>query len=155
MYKTLFVTSRSAVHQAQAVAAAPSQLDVTVMRDPDRVELLAALADAEFLMSERAGAVDRQMIEAGSRLRLIQRLGSQTFDIDLAAAVERQIPVCYWPLPGAIAVAEHMVWQTLALLRRSHEVEDPTPRPRQSEAPAVARAHAAAVVREPGPYLLD
>ena len=64
------------------------------------------------------------MIEAGRRLRLIQRLGSQTHDIDVAAAAQRGIPVCYWPIPGVMAVAEHVLWQILALTRRAHEVED-------------------------------
>ena len=67
--------------------------------------------------------MDRELIEAGRRLSLIQRLGSQTFDIDMAAAAARAVAVCYWPLPGAITVAEHMLWQILALTRHAHEVE--------------------------------
>jgi phosphoglycerate dehydrogenase-like enzyme len=123
MYKTLFVTSRSPRHQQQALAAAPPTLAITMLYDPDRATILDEIRDARFLISERAGVVDRQMIERGRRLCLIQRLGSQTFDIDLAAAADGQIPVCYWPLPGVIAVAEHMLWQMLALARRAHEVE--------------------------------
>jgi phosphoglycerate dehydrogenase-like enzyme len=121
--KTLFITSRSPFHQQQALDAAPAALSITMLRDPDRTTILKGIEDAEILISERAGVVDRAIIEAGKNLRLIQRLGSQTFDIDLDAAAEGQIAVCYWPLPGAIAVAEQMLWQMLALARRSHEVE--------------------------------
>ncbi len=123
MYKTLFVTSRSPFHQQQAIEAAPSDLAITMLRDPERATLLAEIADADFLISERAGVIDRTVIEAGQKLRLIQRLGAQTFDIDTAAAAERDIPVCYWPIAGVVAVAEQMLWQMLALARRAHEVE--------------------------------
>lgn len=122
-HKTLFLTSRSPFHQQQALAAAPPQLAMTLLRDPDRATILREIADAEFLISERSGSIDREMIEAGQKLRLIQRLGSQTFDIDLEAAAACEIPVCYWPVAGTIAVAEHVLWQMLALARRAHEVE--------------------------------
>jgi phosphoglycerate dehydrogenase-like enzyme len=123
MLKTLFITSRSPFHQQQALDAAPAELSITMLRDPDRATVLKEIEDAEILISERAGVVDREMIEAAKKLRLIQRLGSQTYDIDLDAAAEKDIAVCYWPLPGAIAVAEQMLWQILALVRRAHEVE--------------------------------
>ncbi len=94
-----------------------------MLQNPDRATVLAEIADTQFLISERAGIVDGDLIEAGQRLSLIQRLGSQTFDIDIAAAAAQGVAVCYWPLPGAIAVAEHMLWQMLALTRHAHEVE--------------------------------
>ncbi|MEZ4633467.1 MAG: NAD(P)-dependent oxidoreductase [Caldilineaceae bacterium] len=124
MHKTLFLTQRSLLHQRHALAAAPPELTITMLRDPARQTILAEIADAEFLISERAGLIDHTVIEAGRKLRLIQRLGSQTHDIDMAAAAARGIPVCYWPIAGAIAVAEHVLWQMLALARRAHEVED-------------------------------
>ena len=47
-------------------------------------------------------------------MRLIQRLGSQTYDIDLAAARAAGVPVAYQPVTGCIMVAEHMLMQMLA-----------------------------------------
>ncbi len=116
--KTLFLTDRSPHHQAAAVQAAPPALAITMLRRPDRSTLLQELAEAEILISERADTIDRTLIEAAPKLRLIQRLGSLTHDIDVAAAAERGIPVCYWPIPGCIMVAEHMVMQMLALVKR-------------------------------------
>jgi phosphoglycerate dehydrogenase-like enzyme len=95
-----------------------------MLRGPSRETVLREVAAAEFLISERAGAVDQEIIAAGPRLRLIQRLGSLTYDIDLAAARAAGVPVCLWPVEGCILVAEHMLMQMLALVKRLPEVSD-------------------------------
>lgn len=117
-HRTVFVTSRAPVHQSMALAAAPEELEVVMLQDPDRDELLTAVEDAEFLISERAGSIDAGVIAAAEPLRLIQRLGSRCHDIDLDAAHRRGVPVCRWPLPGPAMVAEHVILQILALTRR-------------------------------------
>ena len=81
------------------------------------------LADAEFLISERAGVLDLDIIQSAPHLKLIQRLGSLTYDIDLAVAQAAGVPVCYWPVPGVIRVAEHLVMQILAVGKKLREVE--------------------------------
>ena len=88
-HKTLFLTQRGLQHQQWAMEAAPPELDLIMRRGTDREELLALLADAEFLISERTGMIDAEMIAAAPKLRLIQRLGRQTWDIDLDAARAR------------------------------------------------------------------
>lgn len=122
-YRTLFITDRSPYHQAAAKAAAPAALDVVMVRNPSRDALLQELPGTHFLISERAGVIDGELIAAAPELRLIQRLGSLTYDIDLAAAVTRNIPVCAWPIKGCIMVAEHMLLQMLALVKRVAEVK--------------------------------
>jgi phosphoglycerate dehydrogenase-like enzyme len=117
-HHTVFVTSRAPVHQSMALAAAPEELDVVMLQDPDRDELLTSVQNAEFLISERAGRIDAEVIAAAGPLRLIQRLGSRCHDIDLEAARSRGVPVCRWPLPGPAMVAEHVILQILALTRR-------------------------------------
>lgn len=117
-YRTLFLTERSPRHQAAALAAAPPMLEVVMLRQPARAELLQALPGTHFLITERAGEIDAALLAAAPELRLIQRLGSLTFDIDLAAAQQRHIPVCAWPIKGCILVAEHMLMQMLALIKR-------------------------------------
>ncbi|MGC9397934.1 MAG: 2-hydroxyacid dehydrogenase [Anaerolineae bacterium] len=122
-YSTLFLTHRSAFHQRAALESAPPELEITLLRDPDRREVLALLPEMEFLISERSGVVDAEMIAAAPHLRLIQRLGSLTYDIDLEAARAAGVPVCAVPVHGAIMVAEHLVMQMLALLKRLHHAE--------------------------------
>lgn len=92
-----------------------------MLANPARDEILRRLPQAEFLISERAGEIDAEMIAAGRRLRLIQRLGSQTWDIDLEAARRADIPVCYWPNRSCALAAEHALLQMLALARRLPE----------------------------------
>lgn len=122
MHTVLFLTDRGLRHQQSALDAAPPELVVSMLRHPPKEELLRLLANAEFLISERAGQVDAEMIAAGSKLRLIQRLGSLTYDIDLEAARAAGIPVSAWPVQVCVMVAEHMVLQMLALAKRLNEV---------------------------------
>jgi phosphoglycerate dehydrogenase-like enzyme len=120
--RVLFLTDRGVWHQQAALESAPAQLAVTMLRLPPRDELLHLLPDAEFLITERVGVVDAEMIAAGGRLRLIQRLGSLTHDIDLEAARAAGVPVSASPVHSSIMVAEHTIMQMLALAKRLGEV---------------------------------
>ena len=125
-YKTVFTTERGQRHQQAALEAAPENLDITMLRQPDRETLLAALADAEYLISERVGVIDAESIETAPKLKLIQRLGSLTYDIDTVTAQTAGVAVCYWPVKGVIYVAEHLMLQMLALSKRLREAETVT-----------------------------
>ena len=120
-HRTVYITQRAPVHREVARAASPEQLDLIMLASPSVAEIVDAVADAEFLVSERSGVIDAPIIEAGRKLRLIQRLGLQVHDIDLDAARQAQIPVCRWPLPQSVRVAEHVVMQIMALLKRTRE----------------------------------
>ena len=120
-HKVLFLTQRGQRHQAEALAAAPSEFDVLMRREPSREEVLALVPEIEFLISERSGLIDSEMIAEGSSLKLIQRLGRQTWDIDLEAAENAGVPVCCLPVAGCQLVAEHMIMQALALIKRLRE----------------------------------
>lgn len=122
-YKTVFTTERGKRHQQAALEAAPDRLAITMLREPDKETLMAHLADADYLISERVGRIDREMIEAAPSLKLILRLGSLTYDIDVEAAEEAGIAVCYWPVTPVIRVAEHTVLQMLALSKKLLETE--------------------------------
>lgn len=121
-HRTLFFTDRGAAHQQWALDGAPPELDVVMRRLPSRAESLALLPEAEFLISERTGVIDAELIAAGRKLRLIQRLGVQTWDIDLAAARRAGIPVCILPIQSTALVAEHVVLQMLSLVKRLREL---------------------------------
>jgi phosphoglycerate dehydrogenase-like enzyme len=122
-YKTVFTTERGQRHQQAALSAAPPELDITMLRQPDKMTLIAHLADAEYFISERTGMIDADMIQAAPRLKLIQRLGSLTYDIDTAAAQAAGVAVCYWPIGTVIRVAEHLVLQMLALSKKLGETQ--------------------------------
>lgn len=84
--KVLWLTNRGRRHQKAVLAAAPSELDVTILRNASRRKILAHLPQAHFLVSEREGEIDAEMIATGQKLLLIQRLGSRDYDIDIKAA---------------------------------------------------------------------
>jgi phosphoglycerate dehydrogenase-like enzyme len=125
-HKTLFLTNRGDVHQRVALEAAPAELDITVRRAASKDEIIALLPEMEFLITERVGTIDADIIAAGRKLKLIQRLGSQTWDIDIAAAAKANIPVCYLPVRTCVLVAEHMVLQMLGVGKRVRELVDIT-----------------------------
>jgi phosphoglycerate dehydrogenase-like enzyme len=116
--KVVFATRRSLHHQQATLAAVPTGVRVVMLSSPTRADLLAELHDAEILMSERSGVIDAGLIAAAPRLRLIQRLGSLVYDIDLDAARDAGVMVCSQPVTGCVRVAEHMIMQMLALVRR-------------------------------------
>jgi phosphoglycerate dehydrogenase-like enzyme len=120
-HKVVFLTQRGVRHQQRAQEAAPPELNTDIRRNPSRDELLALLAEAEFLISERSGAINAELIAAAPNLRLIQRLGIQTWDIDLTAARAAGVAVCCWPISGCVMVAEHMLLQILGVLKRVRE----------------------------------
>ena len=122
-HKTVWTTERGLRHQHAARAAAPDLLEVTMLRAPDRETLRRHLADAVYWISERVGAIDAGLIHCAPHLQLVQRLGSLWFDIDLQAAQRAGVAVCYWPQPGVIRVAEHVVLQMLALAKKLREAE--------------------------------
>lgn len=121
-HRALFVTDRGQQQQQWALDGAPSELDVCMRRSPSKAELLALLPDMAFLISERSGVIDADMIAAGKNLRLIQRLGVQAWDIDLDAAQAAGIPVCYMPVGTCQLVAEHVMFQALGLIKRVREL---------------------------------
>jgi lactate dehydrogenase-like 2-hydroxyacid dehydrogenase len=121
-HKILLLTQRGQRHQQDALESAPPDLDVTVRRNPPREEVLTLLPDMEVLISERAGDIDASMIAAGRRLKLIQRWGSQTWDIDVQAARQAGVQVCYWPVRSCVLVAEHMILQMLGLARNVRDL---------------------------------
>ncbi len=120
-HPTLFVTGRPPIHQQLARDAAPKQLDLTMLVSPSRDEVLDALSDMEFYISERSGVIDEEHFKAGPNLRLVQRFGSQVHDIDTNAARNAGVPVCSWPLAQSTLVAEHVMMQLLGLLKRVRE----------------------------------
>lgn len=121
-HKVLFTTQRGLRHQQSAIDSAPPELEIIMRRDPSHAEMLELLPQVAFLISERVGVVDAELIAAGRCLKLIQRLGRQTWDIDLGAAKGAGIPVCALPLPGCQLVAEHMLMAALALTKHLREV---------------------------------
>lgn len=81
----------------------------------------APLADY-FLASGRLG-IDRDAIDAATKLKMIQRTGVGTDTIDLAYLNSKGIPVYVNRGVNAVSVAEHTILLILSVLRRISEVD--------------------------------
>jgi phosphoglycerate dehydrogenase-like enzyme len=123
IHKTIFSTDRGVWHQQKALESAPKNLEISMLRNPDKQTLINALQDAEFLISERSGRIDKEVIQNAPQLRLIQRLGTMVYDIDLKAAADAGVMVCSQPVGGVIRVAEHLVMQILVLAKKIQEAQ--------------------------------
>lgn len=121
-YPTIYLTYRHEIHQKTALQAAPDELEIFLVANPTKKEILDLIPEMEFLITERSGNIDDEIISSGKKLNLIQRLGSQTYDIDVHSAQKLGIPVCYFPLPTSINVAEHIIMQILSLAKRNREM---------------------------------
>ena len=122
-HPTIFTTNRSTHHQRRALDAAPPELSVTMLAQPSYDDLRAHLTQAEYLISERVGVIDAKVIQVAPHLKLILRLGSMTYDIDIEAARAAGVIVCTWPDAGAVGVAEHTVMQMLVLTKKLNDVQ--------------------------------
>lgn len=139
-HKVLFTTQRGPRHQQSAIDSVPPELEIIMCRDPSRDEMFELLPQVDFLISERVGVLDAELIAAagnpcpeGREIKLIQRLGRQTWDIDLDAAKQAGIPVCANPVSGCQLVAEHMLMDALALVKHLREVTQIAERAERAE----------------------
>jgi len=104
---------------------APSKLraagfDVTEDFDISPDELQAAIKDYEILVVRSRTKVTKAIIEAGSKLKLIGRVGVGMDTIDLKAAEAAKIKVINTPQMSTVAVAELVMAMMLCLVRPVH-----------------------------------
>lgn len=79
-------------------------------------ELLAALDGIEIIITEMA-PLTRRVIAGAERLRLIVVCRGGPVNVNLEAATERGIPVCFSPARNAAATAEYTIGLLLAAMR--------------------------------------
>lgn len=102
----------------QRLAALDAEgVEVEVCGEQDEARLWQLLPTTDVLW-HCLRPIDRSLLEAAPRLRLIQKIGVGVNTIDLDAARERGIAVCNLPGSNSRAVAEHCLGLMLAVLRR-------------------------------------
>jgi (S)-sulfolactate dehydrogenase len=85
-----------------------------------REALLAALIDADALIVRNKTRVDRELLAAAGRLRVVGRLGVGLDNIDLHACRSRAITVIPATGANAQAVAEYVIGAAMLLLRGAY-----------------------------------
>ena len=90
------------------------RFDVVVDQDSD---LAATIATFDALIVRSATRVTRELIERGTRLKVIGRAGVGVDNVDVEAATRRGIVVANAPESNVVSAAEHAIGLLLALTR--------------------------------------
>jgi D-3-phosphoglycerate dehydrogenase len=98
-------------------------LAADVRTDLNREALLAAIGDYDALVVRSATQVDRQLLDAGKKLRVVGRAGVGLDNVDVKAATERGVLVVNAPSGNVVSAAEHTIALLLSLLRRVPEAQ--------------------------------
>ena len=98
-------------------------LAADVRTDLTREALLAGIGEYEGLIVRSATQVNRELLEAGKKLRVVGRAGVGLDNVDVKAATERGVLVVNAPSGNVVSAAEHTVAILLALLRRVPEAQ--------------------------------
>lgn len=86
-------------------------------------ELYPLIRDADALITRSGTRVDRELLAAAPRVRVVGRAGVGVDNIDLDAATERGVIVVNVAGGNAVAVAEHVFGTLLALMRKLREAD--------------------------------
>lgn len=120
MTKVLLATEKP--FAAVAVAGIKSILSeagfetVLLEKYTSKAELLAAVADVDAIIF-RSDIIDREVFEAGKKLKIVVRAGAGYDNVDLAAATEHGVCVMNTPGQNANAVAELVIAMLLFGIR--------------------------------------
>jgi D-3-phosphoglycerate dehydrogenase len=98
-------------------------LTADVKTDLSREALLGAIGEYDGLVVRSATQVNRELLEAGKKLRVVGRAGVGLDNVDVKAATERGVLVVNAPSGNVVSAAEHTVAILLAMLRRVPEAQ--------------------------------
>ncbi|MFF1921983.1 hydroxyacid dehydrogenase [Streptomyces sp. NPDC058221] len=101
----------------RVLAGLGSRFTVRRCDGTDRAALLAAVADAEALIVRSATRVDRAVLAAAPRLRIVARAGVGLDNVDVEAAAEAGVLVANAPESNVVSVAELTVGLIISALR--------------------------------------
>ncbi|MBT9171858.1 MAG: D-3-phosphoglycerate dehydrogenase [Syntrophomonadaceae bacterium] len=99
------------------VAKLKEKASVDVLTELSPEELIARIPDYDALVVRSSTKVTRQVLEAGSRLKVVGRAGVGVDNIDVPAATERGIIVINAPEGNTISAAEHTIALMTSLAR--------------------------------------
>ncbi|EDM37073.1 phosphoglycerate dehydrogenase [Pedobacter sp. BAL39] len=111
--KILIVDELHAIFKERAAA-----MGYEVHDEPNftRAQTLAAIADYDGIAVRTKFRIDRELIDAGTKLKFIARAGAGLDNIDEAVALERNIHLINAPEGNMDAVGEHAVGLMLSLM---------------------------------------
>lgn len=105
-----------ALSQIKDIAENAGYQFVTLEKYEDKADLLKAVVDADALII-RSDNVDKEVIEAAEKLRIVVRAGAGFDNVDLESATSKNIVVMNTPGQNSNAVAELAIGMMLYLAR--------------------------------------
>ena len=91
---------------------------VVVAPAPWEQTIRGIIADFQGVIIRSATTLSRETLDAATKLQVIGRAGAGVNNIDVVAATERAIPVCYAPVANSSSVVEHTLALILALAKQ-------------------------------------
>lgn len=119
MYKVL-VTDTIAESGLDILRAA-DDVDLDYRAGLKGAELLAAVAESDALITRSGTAVTPELVNAGTRLRIVGRAGVGLDNVDVEACTARGILVINAPTANIMSATEHTMAMLLALCRNIPE----------------------------------
>jgi len=99
-------------------AELPSGFDLVTLEAATKECLLGKAAQADYFLASGRLPIDKDVVDAATKLKMVQRTGVGTDTIDFKALEARNIPFYVNRGVNAQSVAEHAVLLILATLRR-------------------------------------
>lgn len=96
----------------------PDGFTVKTLDEPTYEQLLNEVVDADYLLVSGRLPIDKPVLDAAKKLKMIQRTGVGTEMLDLEEIKKRNIPVYVNAGVNARSVAEHTITLILACLKR-------------------------------------
>jgi len=120
MNHKVLVTDPIAQSGLDLLAASPG-IDLDYRPGLKGEELLAAVRASDALITRSGTAVTRELVNAGTRLRIVGRAGVGLDNVDVDAATERGILVINAPTANIMSATEHTMAMLLSLCRNIPE----------------------------------
>jgi len=98
--------------------AVPEGFELITLDKANKEELVKKAGEADYFLGSGRLPIDREVIEAATKLKMIQRTGVGADSFDMKVLNEKNIPVYVNPGVNAVSVAEHALMLILAVLRR-------------------------------------
>lgn len=104
--------------EGEAVARLRARHDVDLVEGLPPEKLLATIGEYDAIVVRSRTKVTAEVIDKGTRLKVIARAGVGVDNVDIPAATKRGIPVVNAPAASTISVAELALAHMLSLARR-------------------------------------
>jgi len=119
MYRVLVTDSLA--DSGLAILRAADDVELDYRPGLKGAELLRAVAESDALITRSGTAVTQELVDAGTRLRIVGRAGVGLDNVDVDACTERGILVINAPTANIMSATEHTMAMMLSLCRNTPE----------------------------------